>query len=60
MTIPKISPEPFSPDEKRFEPHSKGSSITRFLAELEMLLKSGIDGALFVVIGRKKIGMKIE
>ena len=60
MTIPKISPEPFSPDEKPFEPHSKGSSITRFLAEVEILLKGGVADALFVVIGRKKIGMKIE
>ena len=53
MTIPKISPEPFSPDDEPFEPHSKGSSIIRFLAELEMLLKSGKDGSVFITIGRK-------
>jgi len=53
MTIPKISPEPLSPDEKPFEPDSKGSSIPRFLAELEMLLKDGVDNAPFIVIGRK-------
>jgi SAM-dependent methyltransferase/uncharacterized protein YbaR (Trm112 family) len=63
MTIPKISSEPLSPDEKPFEPHSKGTSITRFLAEVEMLLKGGVDAGQFIVIGRKIVsdhGMKIE
>ncbi len=53
MTIPKIGSEPFTANEKLFERHSKGTRMSRFLTEVEMLMTGGRDGALFITIGRK-------
>jgi SAM-dependent methyltransferase len=52
-TIPRVGPEPFTADEKLFERHSKGTRMSRFLTEVEMLMTGGQDGALFIAIGRK-------
>ena len=52
-SIPKIDSSPFSEREKLFEPHDKGTKMTRLAAQLEMLLTGGKDGALFIMIGRK-------
>lgn len=52
-SIPKIGPSPFQPDERLMEPHHKGNSLSRYLTELEMLVRGGTDGGLFIMIGRK-------
>ncbi len=53
-SIPKIDPGPFTDQEKLFEPHDKGTKFTRFMTEMEMLMTGGADGALYIMIGRKK------
>jgi SAM-dependent methyltransferase len=53
FSIPKIEAGAFSNDEQLFEKHDKGTRFTRFLTELEMLLQGGVDGALYIMIGRK-------
>jgi len=56
FSIPKIEAGAFSNDEQLFEKHDKGTRFTRFLTELEMLLQGGVDGALYIMIGRKQGG----
>jgi SAM-dependent methyltransferase len=56
FSIPKIEPGPFTNDERLFEKHDKGTRFTRFFTELEMLLQGGVDGALYIMIGRKQNG----
>jgi SAM-dependent methyltransferase/uncharacterized protein YbaR (Trm112 family) len=53
-SIPKLDPSPFTSEEQLFAPHPRGNVATRFIAELEILLKGGVDGALFIMIARKK------
>lgn len=53
FAIPKIDPGPFSEEEQLFAPHDKGTKTTRLMTQLEMLLQGGVDGALFIMIGRK-------
>jgi SAM-dependent methyltransferase len=53
-SIPKIDPGPFTDEEKLFEPHDKGTKFTRWVTEMEMLLGGGKDGALYIMIGRKR------
>ncbi|HVI07395.1 MAG TPA: class I SAM-dependent methyltransferase [Candidatus Binatia bacterium] len=53
-SIPKIDPGPFTDEEKLFEPHDKGTKFTRWMTEMEMLMTGGADGALYIMIGRKK------
>ena len=53
FSIPKIEAGPFANDEKLFERHDKGTKYSRFFTEFEMLLQGGVDGALFIMIGRK-------
>lgn len=60
MAIPKIDAKAFSADEQLFTPHDKGTKSTRFLTQLEMLLQGGVDGALFIMIGRKGTGQTAE
>jgi SAM-dependent methyltransferase/uncharacterized protein YbaR (Trm112 family) len=54
FSIPKIEGGAFSNEEQLFEPHDKGTRMSRFFTDLEMLLTGGADGALFIVIGKKK------
>lgn len=54
FSIPKIGPAPFDDDEKLFVPHSKGSHASRLLTQIDMLVRGGVDGALFIMIGRKR------
>jgi SAM-dependent methyltransferase len=54
FSVPKIEGGPFTEAERLFAPHEKGTKMTRFLTELEMLLGGGQDGALFIMIGRKQ------
>jgi len=58
FSIPKIEAGAFSNDEQLFEKHDKGTRFTRFLTELEMLLQGGVDGALYIMIGRKQGGSR--
>jgi SAM-dependent methyltransferase len=53
-SIPRIDGGVFGPEEKLFSPHSKGTALSRLTTELAMLLTGGADGALFIVIGRKR------
>jgi len=53
FSIPKTEPGPFRDDEQLFTPHDKGTGFSRFLVEVGMLLRGGVDGALFIMIGRK-------
>lgn len=53
FSIPKIDSSPFTEHEKLFEPHDKGTKLSRVAAQIEMLLTGGADGALFIMIGRK-------
>ena len=56
FSIPKIDPGPFSPEEQLFTPHSKGTRASRLLTQAQMLLEGGVDGGLFIMIGRKLKG----
>ncbi len=53
-SIPKIGPAPFLPDEQLFAQHPAGSKLSRVLTQIDMLMGGGVDGALFIMIGRKK------
>jgi SAM-dependent methyltransferase/uncharacterized protein YbaR (Trm112 family) len=53
FSIPKIESGPFANDEQLFVKHDKGTKVTRFFTELEMLLRGGADGALYIMIGRR-------
>jgi SAM-dependent methyltransferase len=57
-SIPKIGPAPFLPDEQLFARHQTGSKLSRFLTQLDMLMGGGVDGALFIMIGRKKVNAR--
>lgn len=54
FSIPKIGAGAFTPDEKLFAPHDKGNKATRLMKQIEMLMSGGVDGALFIMIGRKR------
>jgi SAM-dependent methyltransferase len=56
FSIPKIGPAAFGDNEKLFVPHGRGTRTTRILTELDMLARGGVDGALFIMIGRKQVG----
>lgn len=53
-SVPKIGPAAFGDNEKLFQQHSKGTSFSRWLTEVDMLARGGVDGALFIMIGRKR------
>lgn len=52
--IPAPDNTPFATDDKAFVPHSPGTRLDRVMTQVEMLLKGGKDGGLFVMIGRKR------
>jgi len=53
FSIPKLDPGPFRDDEQLFAKHDKGTKFSRLFTELEMLMQGGVDGALYIMIGRK-------
>jgi 2-polyprenyl-3-methyl-5-hydroxy-6-metoxy-1,4-benzoquinol methylase/uncharacterized protein YbaR (Trm112 family) len=53
FSIPKIDSSPLLAHEELFEPHDKGTRMTRLRCQIKMLLAGGVDGALFIMIGRK-------
>jgi SAM-dependent methyltransferase len=52
-SVPKIGAA-FSPHEQLFAPQSQGSKTARLMTQVEMLMTGGVDGALFIMIGRKR------
>lgn len=52
--IPTIGDSEFTGDAALFKPHPKGTALDRLSTELEMLLSGGVDGGLYIVIGRKR------
>jgi len=52
--IPTIGDLDFTDDMNLLEPHPRGTRLDRFSTELEMLLSGGIDGGLYIMIGRKR------
>jgi SAM-dependent methyltransferase len=55
FSIPKIESTPFTSREQLFAPHDKGTKATRLMTQIEMLMNGGVDGALFIMIGRKRL-----
>ena len=54
MSIPPAGGDEFSPDTKLFARRARRSGIDYFVSELDMLLRGGTDGGLYMMIGRKK------
>jgi SAM-dependent methyltransferase len=54
FSIPKIGSAAFTSAEQLFSAHDKGTKAARLITQLEMLLSGGVDGALFIMIGRKR------
>ncbi len=54
ISIPKTDSAPFLPDEKLFSPHDRGTRVSRLFTQVGMLLRGGADGALFIMVGRKR------
>jgi len=54
LTIPPVG-EQFTEETQLFAPRPPSSRLDRFATELEMLLKGGTDGGLYLVIGRRRI-----
>jgi SAM-dependent methyltransferase len=52
--IPTIGDTEFTQVTKLFEPHAKGAYLDRLSTEIEMLLSGGVDGGLYIMIGRKR------
>jgi SAM-dependent methyltransferase len=52
--IPHPDGSSFSTRERLFSPHSRGTVATRTLTQLGMLLGGGVDGGLYIMIGRKR------
>lgn len=54
-SIPKAGAfETFSPEEKLFQPHPRGTKLDHFLVQLWMLISGGQEGGFFLMIGRKE------
>jgi SAM-dependent methyltransferase len=53
-SIPGIDDTSLRDDENLFAARSKGSVLDRTGTELEMLLRGGVDGGLFIMIGRRR------
>jgi SAM-dependent methyltransferase len=52
--IPTIGDSEFSDQFRLFEQHSSGSYLDRLSTQWDMFLSGGGDGALFIMIGRKR------
>jgi SAM-dependent methyltransferase len=53
--IPTIGDTDFTEDMKLFESHPRGTYLDRLSSELEMLLSGGVEGGLYIMIGRKRL-----
>ncbi|MFQ5428882.1 MAG: carbamoyltransferase N-terminal domain-containing protein [Phycisphaerae bacterium] len=55
--IPKFRPwDPFSANERLFEPAERGSLVDRALAQAKMIVTGSQEGGFYIVIGRKQGG----
>jgi SAM-dependent methyltransferase len=52
--VPCIGDTEFSEEARVFEPRSPGTYLDRLSTQMEMLLRGGADGGLFITIGRKR------
>ena len=52
-SVPMIGDREFDADVRLFEPAPAGSQLDRAATELLMLLEGGVDGGLYIMIGRK-------
>jgi SAM-dependent methyltransferase len=52
-SIPKIGAGEIDPEENLLAPHDKGTRLARWTTQIEMLIRGGSDGALFIMVGRK-------
>jgi SAM-dependent methyltransferase len=52
-SIPSIGDVEFDENEPVFASHSPGTRLDRLSTEIEMLLSGGVDGGLYIMIGRK-------
>jgi ubiquinone/menaquinone biosynthesis C-methylase UbiE len=53
-SIPAIDGTPLMAGDDLFRPQPRGNVIDRGWIQLEMLLEGGVDGGLFIMIGRKR------
>jgi SAM-dependent methyltransferase len=51
---PHLDGTAFTENERLFQPHSKGTALTRSVVQSGMLLSGGKDGGLYIMIGRKR------
>ena len=51
---PHLDGTAFTENERLFQPHSKGTTLTRSVVQSGMLLSGGKDGGLYIMIGRKR------
>lgn len=54
-SIPNIGDDDFSEQTALFEPKPAGRYLDRLSTELDLLLSGGVDGGLYIMIGRKRI-----
>jgi SAM-dependent methyltransferase len=54
-SIPTIGDTDFSEQTALFEPQPAGRYLDRLSTELDLLLSGGVDGGLYIMIGRKRI-----
>jgi SAM-dependent methyltransferase len=53
-SVPAIGDAEFSDEMRLFEPHLPGRWLDRISTEIEMLLSGGVDGGLYIMIGRRR------
>ena len=54
-SLPRSKPfQPFSPDEKLFQPEEPGNALERLMVELGMIAKGSREGGFFTMIGRRR------
>lgn len=54
LTIPPVGGEQFTEETQLFRPRPPSGRLDRFVTELEMLLRGGIDGGLYMMIGQRR------
>jgi SAM-dependent methyltransferase len=53
-SIPTIGDREFRADMRLFDPQPAGTDWDRLSSEIEMLLSGGVDGGLYIMIGRRR------
>ena len=54
-SLPHSKPfQPFSPDERLFQPEAPGNALERLMVELGMIAKGSQEGGFFTMIGRRR------